>query len=235
MIDIAVEGGIATVTVPELARLSDHDTALAGALRDAIRAFDDRDDIKVLLLISSGADFCPRKATIGAPFNGGPSRAEWLSVFASASGLYQTWCFSRKVTVAVVQGQCTGAGTILTLLADLSIATTEAKFESPFATLPEASFVVAALTMGLNRAKSWMVSGAVLSAAEAEAAGLVNQVVAAERLDAEARRMARACCKVPIDGIAMSKLMLESYLDGQGLGEEFDHVPFYAAAMADAS
>ncbi len=229
MIAISIEGSTAILSVAGLPRLTAHDVAFGRELCGAIRSFDDRDDIKVLLLTSPDADFCA-----DGEHGASVPDSEWLSSFASAGGLYQTWCFSRKVTLAAVHGRCTSAGSLLALYADLTIASTDATFSSPFAALPEAGFVMTALTIGLNRAKSWIVSDDDLDADRARDIGLVNQTVPPAVLGDAARRLARDCCKMPLDGIAMSKLMMESYLDGQGVGEEFDHIPFYAAAMRAA-
>ena len=225
LIDVAIEGAIAIVTVSGLQRLSTHDLAFGRALGCTLRAFDDRDDIKAIVLTSSDANFC-----IEAPHEK-PTGQAWMGVYAAANGLYQSWCFSRKITIAAVNGRCAGAGVQIMLCADLAVAADDAVFFSPFGDLAEASVVLCSLTIGLNRTKAWIVAEDPLDAAAALSCGLVNRVVRPAVLVDAALTLARACCKMPLDGIAMSKVMVESYLDGQGVGTEFDHTSFHAAAM----
>ena len=225
MIAVSIEGAIARVTVRDLHLLSQHDLGLGRELRDTLRDFNDRDDIKVIILASGDEDFCRE-----VPYQK-PTGQAWLSVYGAAAGLYQSWCFSRKITIAAVNGVCAGAGVQLVLCADFAVASDDAVFISPFGDLPEANVVLAALTMGLNRAKAWIVAEEEIGAEAAHEAGLINQVVPRAQLDEAARVLARRCAKMPIDGIAMSKVMVESYLDGQGVGTEFDHTHFHAMAM----
>ena len=114
------------------------------------------------------------------------------------------------------------------------MATADATFASPFQTLPESNLVLAALTMRLNRAKSWMLGGNALSARQALDAGLINRIAATGTLDGAAQKMARAVTRMPLDGIAMSKINVETSLDAQGVGREFDMAGFYAASMQRA-
>ena len=74
----------------------------------------------------------------------------------------------------------------------------------------------------------------VLQHDEALAIGLANRVVPEGRLRREALGMARSAARMPLDGIAISRVMLETYLDSQGVGKEFDHAPFYRNALPQA-
>ena len=57
--------------------------------------------------------------------------------------------------------------------------------------------------------------------------GIVDQ----NTLDAAAQKMARAVTHMPLDGIAMSKINVETALDAQGVGREFDMAGFYAESL----
>ncbi|RYE04476.1 MAG: enoyl-CoA hydratase/isomerase family protein [Sphingomonadales bacterium] len=149
--------------------------------------------------------------------------------FFSVTGVYQSICFANKVTILVVEGGCAGAGSLLALGCDFVVCGPQAEFHSPFASAPEANFVLAALIMRLNRAKQWALGDRPLSAAQAHAAGLVNDV--ADDPLAAARAMARSISRVPLDGLAMSKLMTGAVMDAQGVGQDFDLAGFYAQAQ----
>ena len=235
MISVSQTNGVATVTLPDCRPLSVHDLAFGLELRDAVRDAADSDDVKAIVIRASGPDFSPAASpedlAAAARQRRNKIRSTWHETYAASSGLYQNICFCKKVVITAVSGQCSGAGSFLVLCSDLTVATPEAIFESPFGSLPEANLVLAALTMRLNRAKSWLLSGSALTADEAFNAGLINLIAKDETLDAEAQKMGRAVTRMPLDGIAMSKINVETCLDAQGVGREFDLAGFYAVAM----
>lgn len=221
-----ITDGVATLTA-DLTPLSAHDPATARALRDAVVELSDDDDVKALVIASSGPDFCLRADSTG------PSQhpTAWEQDFAASDALYQCLTFSKKVTITEVDGTCAGAGALLVLASDLTVASQRARFGSPFASMPEANLVLAALTMRLNRAKAWALQGSVLDADAALEAGLVNRVVPAEELRAAVSAMAQSVTRMPLDGVTMSAMLIQSVLDAHGVGREFDMAPFYAASL----
>lgn len=235
MLEIHEDGPILNVRLKDCSLLSLHDLAAGTELRDAVRDADERDDIKVVVISAGEADFCralsPGESAVAVHATG---QIGWHQIYATSSGLYQSLCFSRKPNITVIQGVCAGAGSMLAMCSDLTFASDDATFLSPFGVLPEANFALAALTMRLNRAKSWIFSGTGLSATEAHEAGLVNHVFGGDRLLEEARLQALRISRIPLDGLAMSKLMVEACLDGQGVGQEFDATSFHALALREA-
>jgi 2-(1,2-epoxy-1,2-dihydrophenyl)acetyl-CoA isomerase len=145
--------------------------AIAQAEREA--------DVRVLLLRGAGPAFCAGR-DLGAP----PTEDDLTLVQAVAQALVSL----PKPVVAAVHGWVVGAGLEWALDADLVIAAEGARFK-----LPEASlgvFVTGGLTatlpasVGLARAKGLMLLGEPIGAAQAQAWGLVWQVVADEALEA---------------------------------------------------
>ncbi len=229
MIEVEVSNGVAEIGLPEAGLLTRHSVAAAQELTEALHACNDRDDIKAIILHNDGGDFCVVEnddTAISSPI----VWTQWQPFFAGPGGLYQSLCFSRKVTTAAVDGSCTGAGTLLALCSDTCIASAAARFGSPFRQLPEASLALAALTMGLNRAKAWALMDSELTATEAFHQGLVN-AVSSEPALVMARRVASSVVRLPLDGIAMSKLLVEGLLDTQGVAQEFDAAALAAASM----
>jgi enoyl-CoA hydratase/carnithine racemase len=229
MLDLRVEGPVATITMESWALLSAHSRAAGTALRDAVLACGDRDDLKAIVIGVSGPVFC----ALGRPMLAMSDKLDadgWSEVYASSAGVYQALCFSKKVTITAVQGACGPAGSLLVLCSDLTVAAPDAQFFSPFEELPEASLVLAALTMRLGRAKAWALVGDALDAEGALIAGLINRIAGVDVLS-DAQALARDVAKMPIDGIAMSKLMMETFLDSQGVGQDFDMAGFYAASL----
>jgi enoyl-CoA hydratase/carnithine racemase len=123
--------------------------------------------------------------------------------------------------IAAVKGETTGAGLGLALAADIRIASTDTMFS-----FPEAQFGVPPIfgssqrlykTVGIGRAKELLFTGRIIDAEEALRIGLVNQIVPADRLDDEARRLA-----VRIGGNSLSSLRSIKMLVNFGLNEGYE-------------
>ena len=119
--------------------------------------------------------------------------------------------------VAAVQGNAVGIGTTMLMHCDHVVASSDARFSTPFVGLglvPEAaSSLIAPRLMGQARAFSLLVMGRPLSADEAKAAGLVNIVVAPEAVEAEAIKAARAIASLPPQGVLASRRLLRGKPD----------------------
>jgi 2-(1,2-epoxy-1,2-dihydrophenyl)acetyl-CoA isomerase len=133
-----------------------------------------------------------------------------------------------KPVVAVVQGPAAGAGMSLALCADLRIASHEALFSMAFVKLglhPDWGGSV-----GLSRlvnpavAAELMMTGDTIDAARAQALGLVNQIVPADRLEAAVEALGRRLAAGPADTFARIKatLLRNQGLDADGLRTRFD-------------
>ncbi len=101
---------------------------------------------------------------------------------------------SGKVVIAAVNGYALGGGCELALACDIRIAAENAKFGLPEATLGVmAGYGGSQLLprlVGPGKAKYLMLSGTMLTAAEALACGLVERVCSGETLMEEARKLA---------------------------------------------
>ena len=176
---IEVREGVMALTLNRPAKRNAIDNALARALLEAIAQAEREADVRVLLLRGAGPAFCAGR-DLGAP----PTEDDLTLVQAVAQALVSL----PKPVVAAVHGWVVGAGLEWALDAELVIAAEGARFK-----LPEASlgvFVTGGLTatlpasVGLARAKGLMLLGEPIGAAQAQAWGLVWQVVPDEALEA---------------------------------------------------
>ena len=123
----------------------------------------------------------------------------------------------EKPLVAAVQGNAVGVGTTMLMHCDYVVASSEARFSTPFVGLglvPEAaSSLIAPRLMGHARAFSLLVMGRPLNAAEAKSAGLVNTVVGAEVVEAEAMKAAREIAALPPQGVLASRRLMRGSPD----------------------
>ena len=120
---------------------------------------------------------------------------------------------AERPLVAGVQGVAVGIGTTMCLHCDHVVAAADARFSTPFVSLglvPEAaSSLLAPRLMGQRRAFSLLVMGQPLDGWEAKACGLVNAVVAAEEVEAEAMKAARAIAALPAEAVAASRKLMK--------------------------
>jgi len=114
--------------------------------------------------------------------------------------------------VAAVSGNAVGVGTTMLLHCDHVVAAADARFATPFVGLglvPEAaSSLLAPRLMGERRAFSLLVMGRPLSADDAKAAGLINTVVAADAVEAEAMKAAHEIAALPPQGVLASRRLM---------------------------
>ncbi len=119
----------------------------------------------------------------------------------------------KKPIIAAVDGAAVGIGVTMLLHCDLVIATDRVKLMMPFTKLglvPEAaaSLLVPAM-VGRQRASAWLLLSRPFGAAEAHQAGLVNEVVAPEALEATAQKMADELAALPRESVVLTKALLK--------------------------
>ena len=157
----------------------------------------------------------------GAPngFSAGNDLKDFLDASSGPDGLAQPilrflYCLVRceKPLVAAVRGSAVGIGTTMLLHCDHVVASTDARFATPFASLglvPEAASSLAGpRLMGHAQAFSLLVMGRALDAAQALAIGLVNTVVAPAEVEAEAMKAAREIAALPHEAVQASRRLL---------------------------
>jgi enoyl-CoA hydratase/carnithine racemase len=119
---------------------------------------------------------------------------------------------TRKPLVAAVEGVAVGIGTTLLLHCDYAVAAENAHFQTPFVHLglvPEAaSSLLLPRLVGPRRAFELLVMGRPFGAADAEAAGIVNEVVAAGEAEAAALKAAHHIAALPAEAVALSRQLI---------------------------
>lgn len=189
---VAVEGGIATVTLNRPAALNALDRRLATALRGAVEALARRDELRVVVLRGAGERaFCAGadlKERVGlTPEERGAHTAE---IAAAANALAAL----PVPAIASIRGYALAGGLELALACDIRVAAEDAVFgltEVAVGIFPGAGGAVRLPRLvGSGKARELIFSGRRIDAAEALACGLVERVVPAERLDSEVTLLA---------------------------------------------
>lgn len=104
-----------------------------------------------------------------------------------------------KPTIALLEGYTVGGGATIAMACDFRYATPDLKFGAPIArtlgnTLSMANFARLVDLLGPGRAKEVMMLAKLVEAQDALAAGLVNEVVEADRIEARVREVADQLC-----------------------------------------
>lgn len=173
---------------------------------------ENRDD-RVLVITGAGDGFCSG-ADLGDGANGtgrGPAAAlaGMRIVGRAALRLHEL----AKPTIASVNGVAAGAGCNLALGCDLIVASDRARFSEIFSKRGlvvdfGGSWILPRL-VGMHRAKELVLLADVIDATEAERIGLVNRVVAHDRLEEETRALAQRLAHLPPLALALSNRLLD--------------------------
>jgi enoyl-CoA hydratase/carnithine racemase len=214
----AIEDGVATVTFNRPDVLNALTFEVYADLRDLLADLRRRENVKCLVLTGAGSAFC----------SGGDVRqiiGELLDrdmkahlEFARMTGeVVHNLRFLNKPVIAAINGVAAGAGAVIAIAADLRIASEGAGFSFLFTKvgLTGADMGAAYLLpriVGLGRALEILFFGDKVDAARCERLGLVNRVVPAEQLMAEAYAWARRLADGPGLALSMTKSMVNNEL-----------------------
>ena len=123
----------------------------------------------------------------------------------------------EKPLVAAVGGAAVGIGTTMLLHCDQVIASDSAVFLTPFVSLgllPEAgSSLIAPRLMGNARAFSLLVMGKSLSAEAAKSVGIINAIVPAADLNAQALAAARDIAALPAESVSAARRLMRGNVE----------------------
>jgi enoyl-CoA hydratase len=188
---------VALVTLNRPAVRNALDYALAADLADALDALDADGDCHCIVITGSGskafaagADVRQLASETPVSLYDGPGLAAWERIRAV-----------RTPTIAAVRGWALGAGCELAMMCDMILAAEDARFGQPELRLG----IIPGLggtqrltrAIGKARAMEMVLTGRALTAAEAEASGLVTRVVPAEQVLALALELAEQIAAMP--------------------------------------
>ena len=202
--------GVATITLNRPEVLNSFTMPMAAELQHALRVAAEDDQIRAVLLTGAGRAFCAgQDLSEAAPPDGsaGPEIAD--IVRRTYNPTVRAIRSLEKPVVCAVNGVAAGAGANLALACDLVLAADTAAFVQAFAKIgliPDTggTFFLPRL-VGLARATALALLGDRLSAADAQAMGMIHRVVESSRLLDEARALARRLATQPTRGFGLTK------------------------------
>jgi len=223
----AKDGRIARITLNRPEKLNAINDAMPRELREAVAAANADDEVHVIVLAGAGRAFCagydlelyaerPRPV----PYS---QNLPWDPMVDYAGMSENTACFmslwrSFKPVICRVQGYAVAGGSDIALCADLVIMAEDARIGYPPARVwgcPTTAMWV--YRLGAERAKRMLLTGDLITGAEAVRLGLVSEAVPASELDATVERWATRMAGVPRNQLMMQKLMINQAYDNMGL------------------
>jgi 2-(1,2-epoxy-1,2-dihydrophenyl)acetyl-CoA isomerase len=200
-IRVEFDGGLAIVSLAQPARGNPFDGSFTGDFKTAFGALWDRSDLRAVLLRADGPNFSvggDLKAFHPVRHELGPLVRQWTADLHM--GLQRAWGLPVPI-VCAVQGFAMGGGVALLAGCDVVLAGEGAKFGSAFAQLgfscDSGSSATLTARMGPARARRFVLLAEVLTAAEAQAAGLADRVVPDAQLQDDALGLARRLAAGP--------------------------------------
>jgi len=191
-IQLAYDSGIATITLNRPDKRNAISFELIDDLLGALKEVEESNAIVLIVTgagkaFSAGMDLENLKTLIGrTPEQNLQDSQTMVRMFRS---LYEF----PKVTIAAVNGPAIAGGTGLALLCDFTLAVPEAKFGYTEVRIGFVPAIVSTFLLrqtGEKHARDLLLTGRIIGAEEAARMGLVNEIVAPERLMSRARELA---------------------------------------------
>ena len=204
----SLDGGVLTLTLNRPAKRNALNVEMIDLLHSALERADLDADVCVVVLRGAGKDFCA-----GADLDELLASAERTLAENEASALRLGGLFTRlrnlpKPVLAMVHGRALAGGAGLATACDLILAGRGTQFGYPEIQRGFAPAMVMALlrrTVGEKIALDLALTGRVLSAEDARAAGLITRVVPDQELEVETASVARQLAGLSQSALGLAK------------------------------
>lgn len=199
--------GVAAITLNRPEAVNAFNLRMRDEFWEALTAARDDPDVRGLLVAGAGErGFCAGADLTefgAAPSQAAARRARW------ARDLWGELLDLPKPTMAATHGVCFGSGVEIAALCDFRMASPDAVFALPEASLGLIPAAGGTQTLprviGLPRAMEAALTGRRVSAQEAHRIGFVGWIAPRERLPQEAEYRLRAIASAPADALALVK------------------------------
>lgn len=223
------DGRIGRVTLNRPDVLNAIDDDLPGELAAAVAKADADPQIHVMVLSGAGRAFCAgydlahyaegdaiNQVTQAMPWD--PVK-DYRFMWANTQAFMSIWR-AMKPVICKVHGFAVAGGSDIALCADLTLMSETAEIGYMPARVwgcPTTAMWV--YRLGPEKAKRMLFTGDRITGAEAAEMGLVLKAVPEDRLDAEVEALAARMAAVPINQLAMQKMVINQAIEATGLME----------------
>ena len=204
-IKFEIQDKVALITLNRPEQMNTWTPTMSRDLSDAMYECDENDTIRAVVITGAGRAFCA-----GADLSGGEDGfTDRVEIHRPPMWPYQI----RKPVIAAINGAAVGVGITYSMLADMRLATPNAKIGFAMVRrgiLPElASHVTVSQVAGFSRAADLLMTGRIISGQEAADMGVVGEIVDGDALLTRAMEIAEdiAVNTAPVS-VAMTKALM---------------------------
>lgn len=220
------EDRIATITLDRPDRLNAINDEMPGEIREAVEAANRDDEVHVIVLTGEGRAFCSGydlQEYAERPDSPYTQEMPWDPMidfelmYRNTQDFMSLWR-SHKPTIAKIHGYAVAGGSDIALCCDLIVMADNAKIGYPPTRVwgcPTTAMWV--YRLGAERAKRMLLTGDLITGAEAKEIGLVIDSVPEDELDARVQELANRIKGVPRNQLMMQKLMVNQAYENMGL------------------
>jgi enoyl-CoA hydratase len=213
-------GPSAWITLNRPEKLNALSHALRDALSDALTRAEADDEVRVVVLTGAGRAFSAGYDLSEEAQGGLDTAAAWRRELADDVDVTMQLWRLPKPTICLVRGWCLAGGLETAMAADILLCTPDARFGEPeirYGSGPVTLLMPYVLGQRLTR--ELLLTGDTIDADTALRAGLVNRIVAADELEAEAARLVARIAPTPLAVLKLTKLALNRAYLCMGLAE----------------
>ncbi len=213
MLALEQEGFFRVVTLKRPEVRNAFNAELIGALQTAFREASSDAAVRAIYLKGEGAVFSAGADLTWMRAMGAATEEENVRDARTLSGLFEAMHSSPKPIVCAVQGAAMGGGLGLVAASDIAIASEDAVFalsEVALGLIPAVISPYVIRKIGVSAASRYFLTAERFSAADANAMGLVHQVVKADVLDSTARGVLAAISRAGPEAVAGAKALIDA-------------------------
>jgi len=223
-VKLEIDGAIATVTLDNPAKRNSIDLPMTAALVDATRAVRNDARLGCVILRGAGAHAFCAGADFDALTGGGSAIEDAFAAMEGAFGKAAAALASIEIPmIAMVNGACFGGGMQLALTADIRIASANARFGVPAASLgivyPPDAIAEMIRAAGPGAVAHFLLGAEPIDAACALSYRFVDRVVAQDELHETVTALSRRIAGHPRDAARAYKTVIRGFASGRPMSE----------------
>lgn len=214
-----LDGRILTATLNRPDRLNALDVVMHDELGELYGRIERDEDVDIVVLTGAGKAFCVGAdfSTMEANLEAGGYEDGHPGLLNGSARMARQILAVRQPIIAAVNGHAIGLGATLALFSDIVFMAEGARIGDPHVkagiVAGDGGPVLWPLLVGVNKAKEYLMTGDLLTAADAEHVGLVNHVVPADQLQEAAMAMARRLADGAQIAIRFNKRLVNKELE----------------------
>jgi enoyl-CoA hydratase len=208
-INLLIDDAVATVVLNRPERMNALNDQMKADLAKALEAIDQASSVAVVIITGAGEKAFCAGADIKERSAAEPTATEFIAAQRRTHALFGRIAELEQPVVAAINGVALGGGMEIALCCDIRLAADTARLgltEVNLGVIPAGGGTQRLPRLiGVGRAKRLIMTGAMLSAAEAAGMGLVDEVVPAGEVAERAHALARTIAAKPPLAVRLAK------------------------------